>query len=57
MGDRGPLTIRRSYKFIGRETVLGQDRYIWQSKQRLPNDSRVEQLTCGVEWFWNSVRK
>ena len=27
MGDRGPLTIRRSYKFMGRETVLGHDRY------------------------------
>lgn len=47
-----PLVIRTKYRFIGRETVMGQDRYIWESVHRLPGDSRVEQIVCGVDWFW-----
>ena len=37
------------FRFVGR-TGDGL-RYIWQ--RSMPGDSRVEQITCGVEWFWS----
>jgi hypothetical protein len=41
--------MKTRYRFIGRD---GQQ-YVWQSTRRLPNDSRVEEIRCGVDWFWN----
>lgn len=41
--------MRTRYKFMGR---VGKQ-YVWQSTTRLPGDSRVEEIRCGVEWFWN----
>jgi hypothetical protein len=40
---------RVRYRFIGRSG----NRYIWQSVQRIPGDSRVEEITCNVDWFWS----
>jgi hypothetical protein len=28
--------------------------YYWYS-ERIPGDSRVEQIKCGVDWFWRGV--
>lgn len=39
---------RRRYRFIGRSG----DHYVWQSTERLPGDSRVEEIRCRVDWFW-----
>ena len=58
MADRAarpPLTIRRLYRLIGTETVAGQKRYVWEGP-RLAGDSRAEQITCGVDWFWERGR-
>jgi hypothetical protein len=35
------------YRFLQR----AGDRYYWQSNP-IPGDSRVEQISCRVEWFW-----
>jgi hypothetical protein len=40
-----PRPVRRKYKFVGREG----ERYVWHGPRV---DSRVEELTCGVAWFW-----
>lgn len=37
---------RRPFKFEGREN----GRYYWS--RPMPGDSRVEQVSCDVEWFW-----
>ncbi len=37
---------RPRYRFTGR----WGDRYYWE--RRIPGDSRVEQISCSVEWFW-----
>lgn len=29
--------------------------YYWES-EHIPGDSRVEQVRCNVEWFWNTGR-
>lgn len=42
---------RRRYKFIGRD---GRS-YVWQSVNRIPGDSRVEEIRCGINWFWGVV--
>ena len=42
--------MKTRYKFIGRDG--GQ--YVWQSTTRLPGDSRVEEIRCGVGYFWQS---
>lgn len=41
---------RTRFKFLGR---FGS-RYVWQSITRLPNDSRVEEISCDVDWFWGA---
>ena len=43
------MSARTQYRFIGR---VG-DHYVWQSTNRMPGDSRVEEIRCGVDWFWN----
>lgn len=37
------------FRFVGR---FGQS-YIWQ-RPMYGNDSRVEQITCRVDWFWGA---
>lgn len=32
----------------------GAKMLVWQSTTRLPNDSRVEQITCSANWFWDT---
>jgi hypothetical protein len=40
---------RRRYKFTGR----AGGRYYWQSVLPVsPGDSRYEQFSCPVAWFW-----
>lgn len=29
-------------------------RYWWYSTTTLPGDSRVEQVSCNVNWFWGN---
>jgi hypothetical protein len=48
IGDK----VKTRYKFMGRDGK----QYVWQSTTRLPNDSRVEEIRCGVEWFWNQAK-
>lgn len=42
---------RTRYKFMGR---IGS-RYVWHSILRLPGDSRIEEFSCGVDWFWRET--
>lgn len=37
------------YRFLHR----GGDRYYWEGPRI---DSRVEQVSCNVDWFWNAQR-
>lgn len=39
---------RTRYRFSHR----AQGWYYWHSG-RIPGDSRVEQIRCRVDWFWN----
>ena len=41
--------MRTRYRFIER----AGDLYIWQA--HLPGDSRVDQITCSVDWFWRAT--
>jgi hypothetical protein len=42
-----------AFKFIGRHTSPdGRDWYTWESILPLVGDSRHEQITCPVDWFW-----
>lgn len=49
MGYRVKRWGRMRYRFLGRFGNL----YVWESTTTLPNDSRVEQIRCNVDWFWN----
>lgn len=45
---------RRRYRFIGfisSESVEGGI-YVWESTEAIPGDSRVEQVRCPRDWFW-----
>lgn len=46
-------TRRMKYRFAGR---VG-NRYIWESVYHLPQDSRIEEITCDVDWFWRGGRR
>lgn len=39
------------YRFLHRGR---NNRYYWQSTTRV--DSRVEQISCDVDWFWSGGR-
>lgn len=40
---------RVKYEFKGREG----DQYVWHAKKKIPGESRVEEIRCGVGWFWS----
>lgn len=42
------------YRFVGRGPAVygGPDRYHWE--RNIPGDSRVEQVSCPVDWFWRA---
>lgn len=44
--------MRTRYQFIGR---VGE-KYVWQSVNRVPGDSRVEEIRCDRAWFWRGGR-
>lgn len=48
------MSTRTRYKFVGRSA--DGKKYYWESVQRMPGDSRVEQIICGVAWFWAGGR-
>ena len=45
--DSAPRKTR--YRFIGRSG----NQYVWQSTQRMPGDSRFEEIRCRIDYFWN----
>lgn len=47
--------MRTRYKFLHR-SADGLT-YYWESTRTLPNDSRVEQIKCNVEWFWGTAAR
>jgi len=43
--------MKQKFRFVGRH----DDMYIWESvylAELNPNESRVEQIKCSVDWFW-----
>lgn len=40
------------YKFLYR----WNGRYYWQSVLPVPGDSRYDQVSCDVDWFWGRVK-
>lgn len=46
-----PRVHRTRYRFMGR-SASGRT-YYWQSTERPWGGSRVEQITCQVDWFWS----
>lgn len=43
---------RRRYRFVERRPHPNGDRYAWQ--RPVPGDSRAEEITCRVDWFWGA---
>jgi hypothetical protein len=41
------------FRFVGRRPGVRGDRYIWE-RPMYGNDSRVEQISCSVDWFWGA---
>lgn len=44
---------RPVYRFVRRYTAWpsGREMYFWEA--RVPGDSRVDQVSCPVDWFWS----
>lgn len=45
--------LRAPYRFVGAHIDKHTKRKIYTWNRRIPGDSRVEQITCDAEWFWN----